>query len=249
MKIDIAATAGEAGRRAAAAGAELTARTLDERGEACVVMATGVSQFALLDGLVQAGGIDWTRVEAFHLDEYIGIPESHPASFRRYLKVRFADRLPQPMRAFHLIDGEGDPVAECARLKALIADRTVDVAFVGIGENGHLAFNDPPADFDTEEPFIVVELDADCRAQQLGEGWFDTLDAVPHRAISMSIRQIMKARSIVCAAPDARKAAAVRMTLEGPVTPIAPASILQLHPDCAIFLDRDSASLLEQGKE
>jgi len=249
MRIDIAETGEEAGRRAAAAAAGRIARALEERGGACIVLATGVSQFVLLDELVKDGSVDWTRVEAFHLDEYIGLPASHPASFRRYLKERFVARIPRPLRALHLIDGEADPAAECARLASLIEGLTVDVAFVGIGENGHLAFNDPPADFETDEPFIVVDLDGACRAQQLGEGWFDSLDAVPRQAISMSIRWIMKAQSIICAAPEARKARAVRMTVAGPVTPAAPAAILQNHPDCAIFLDRDSASLLEQGKE
>jgi glucosamine-6-phosphate deaminase len=183
-------------------------------------------------------------VTAFHLDEYIGLPITHPASFRKYLWERFASKLPLPLAAFHYIDGEGDATAECRRLGALISAGPIDVAFVGIGENGHLAFNDPPADFETEDPYIVVDLDDACRRQQLGEGWFPTFDDVPKQAISMSIRQIMKSRCIVASVPDQRKAEAVRVSVKGPVSPHAPASILQQHPDCTLYLDPASASLL-----
>jgi glucosamine-6-phosphate deaminase len=199
----------------------------------------------MLGRLVSEPGIDWSRVTAFHLDEYVGMSTDHPASFRRYLKERFVDRLPVPIGAFHYIDAELDPEAECRRLAELIAPVTIDVAFVGIGENGHLAFNDPPADFRTEEPYLVVELDEACRRQQLGEGWFESLEAVPERAISMSVRQIMKSAAIVCTVPDARKATAVARTLNGPVTPDVPASILQRHPDCHLYLDVHSAGELE----
>jgi glucosamine-6-phosphate deaminase len=172
------------------------------------------------------------------------MPIAHPASFRRYLWERFARRLPLPLRTFHYLDAEGDAAAECERAGELIRRRLIDAAFVGIGENGHLAFNDPPADFATERPYIVVELDEACRRQQLGEGWFPSLDDVPRRAISMSIRQILKSRTIVCTVPDARKAAAVKAAVEGPVTPAVPASILQEHPDCHLFLDAAAAALL-----
>jgi glucosamine-6-phosphate deaminase len=185
-------------------------------------------------------------VTAFHLDEYIGMPITHPASFRKYLKERFVYRLPQPLAAFHYINGEGDAEAECRRLAELIAARPVDVAFVGIGENGHLAFNDPPADFQTEEPYLVVNLDEACRRQQLGEGWFPTLEDVPQQAISMSIRQILKSDTILCSVPDARKAEAVRASLEGPVTPDVPASVLQRHADTTVYLDAASAALLSR---
>src|SRR5207302_1110219 len=177
-----------------------------------------------------------------HLDEYVGLPITHPASFRRYLQERFVGRLPSPLRAFHAINGEGDCEAECRRLNALIAGKTIDVAFIGIGENGHLAFNDPPADFNTDEPYIVVTLDEKCRLQQTGEGWFAGLDEVPMQAISMTIRQILKAQKIVCSVPDSRKAEAVKGALEGPVTPLVPASILQQHPATTLYLDRHSAS-------
>lgn len=241
----MAAEAGEAGRRAAAHGAALLREALARQGRAAVVVATGASQFDLLAALVAAPGIAWEKVTFFHLDEYLGLPVTHPASFRRFLWERFHSRLPVPPRAFHYLDGEAvDPVAEGGRVGRLIADECIDVAFIGIGENAHLAFNDPPADFETEEPYLVVSLDDACRRQQLGEGWFPTLEAVPRRALTMSIRQILKSRHLVVTVPDARKAEAVRASLEGPVTPQVPASILREHPSCTLFLDAASASLL-----
>jgi glucosamine-6-phosphate deaminase len=183
----------------------------------------------------------------FHLDEYVGLPDNHPASFRRYLRERIVERV-HP-RVFHFLAGDvDDPAAECRRVGALLARAPIDVAFVGIGENGHLAFNDPPADFENEEPYLVVELDEPCRRQQLGEGWFASLEDVPRRALSMSVRQILKAREIVCAVPDARKARAVRDCLEGEVSPLHPSSILQTHPRTTVFLDRNSAALLERSR-
>lgn len=233
------------GKAAAAFAAEGLRSALAQRGEARLILATGASQFEFLAHLLGEVGIDWRRVACFHLDEYAGLPESHPASFRRYLKERFAANVPD-LGAFHYIDGEApDLQAECERVGALIRSAPVDVACVGIGENGHLAFNDPPADFEIDRPYIVVELDEACRKQQLGEGWFPTLADVPQRAISMSIRQIMLSRRIVCAVPDARKAKAVQACLSAAVSPMAPASILQQHPDCRVFLDRDSAALLD----
>ena len=244
VKVDVSAAKDEMGRKAARAGASYIRRALEGRGRASIVVATGASQFEMLDHLVREPGIDWSRVTGFHLDEYVGMSMDHPASFRRYLKERFVDRLPAPIGAFHYIDAERDPEAECRRLAGLIAPVTIDVAFVGIGENGHLAFNDPPADFETEEPYLVVALDEACRRQQLGEGWFESLEAVPERAISMSVRQIMKSAAIVCTVPDSRKATAVARTLEGPVTADVPASILQRHPDCHMYLDVHSAGEL-----
>jgi glucosamine-6-phosphate deaminase len=206
-------------------------------------VATGVSQFVFLSHLVGDRSIDWSKVTMFHLDEYIGLPADHPASFRRYLRERLID-LVHPGTVV-LIDGEADPEAECGRLDALIGSAAPDAAFVGIGENGHLAFNDPPADFETKEPYIVVQLDNACRRQQLGEGWFPGLDDVPIRAISMSIAQIMKAGKIFCIAPEARKAEAVRACLEEDISPLRPASILRRHPDVELYLDRESAALLQ----
>ena len=245
MKIEICESVKEMGRRAAADVAGRLRRAIADRGAANLVVATGASQFEVLAALVAAEGVDWPRVTGFHLDEYLGLPMSHPASFRRYLNERLVDHV--PLAAFHYIDGEADAAAECRRVGDLIRRHPIDVALVGIGENGHLAFNDPPADFQTDEPYIIVNLDDACRRQQFGEGWFPTFDAVPTRAISMSIRQIMRSRAIVCSVPDRRKAQAVRAALEGPVTPQVPASILQQHRDATIYLDPPAAELLQQS--
>jgi glucosamine-6-phosphate deaminase len=245
MQLRIFETKGELGLAAAERATAAIAEAIARAGEARVIAATGASQFEFLDALVGTRGIDWGRVDLFHLDEYVGVSDSHPASFRRYLRERIVERV-HP-RSFRLLAGDvPDPATECRRVGALLARAPIDVAFVGIGENGHLAFNDPPADFETEEPYLVVELDEPCRRQQLGEGWFATLDDVPRRAISMSIRQILKAREILCIVPDARKAKAVSECLEGAVSPLHPSSILQSHPATTIYLDRDSAALLER---
>ena len=232
----------ELGRRAATEAAAHLRAAIDARGHANIIVATGASQFETLARLIATPEIQWPRVVVFHLDEYLGISADHPASFRRYLQERFVGRL--RLAAFHAIDGQTEPTAECRRLGDLIRQHPIDVALVGIGENGHLAFNDPPADFDTDEPYRVVELDDACRRQQAGEGWFSTLDDVPKQAISMSCRQIMAAAAIVASVPDQRKAAAVRDAVDGPVTPDVPASILQRHPQTTIYLDPPAASLL-----
>lgn len=245
MNVRIFETKEELGRQAAADGTELIRQAHALRGEANIILATGASQFEVLAALVQADVIDWSRVTCFHLDEYVGMPITHDASFRKYLKERFVDRLPQPPAAFHYLNAEQDCQAECQRLGDLIRQHPIDVAFIGIGENGHLAFNDPPADFETEEPYLVVDLDEACRKQQLGEGWFPTLDDVPKQAISMSVRQILKSSHIVCSVPDERKAKAVKGAVEGPVTPDLPASILQQHDQTTIYLDKPAASLLK----
>jgi len=245
MDVIVSDTKQACGESAAGRAARAICDAIEARGGAAIIVATGASQFEMLGALVAAGGIDWPKVTCFHLDEYIGLPASHPASFRRYLKERFVDRLPAPPAAFHYVNGEAaDPHAECRRLGDLIRDHTIDAAMVGIGENGHLAFNDPPADFETTEPYLVVDLDEACRRQQLGEGWFESLEDVPRRAISMSVRQIMASRAIVCTVPDARKAEAVRKSVEGPVTPEVPASILQEHAAATLYLDQGSASEL-----
>jgi len=219
---------------------------LRDREEANLILATGASQFEMLQELVRHD-LDWKRVNCFHLDEYVGLPNTHPASFRRYLKERFCDQV-DGLKSFHWVNGDNpDPAAECDRLGKIIRQHPIDVACVGIGENGHLAFNDPPADFETELPYLVVELDEACRRQQMGEGWFPTLEDVPTRAISMSIRQIMKSVSIVCTVPDQRKAQAVQAAVEGPVTPEVPASILQEHSRTTLVLDVASASLLSKS--
>jgi glucosamine-6-phosphate deaminase len=246
MEIIIGNNVSELGKAAGSEAATLIRQAIAERGSANIILATGTSQFETLNQIVSEQGIDWSKVVMFHLDEYIGLPITSKASFRKYLKERFIEKLPS-LKAAHLINGEEDAAKECKRLGDLIKKHPIDVALVGIGENGHLAFNDPPADFETEEPYIVVELDEACREQQLGEGWFETFDDVPHQAISMSIKQIMKSKHIICCVPDSRKAIAVKNTLEHPVSNLYPASILQLHPHCTIYLDKRSALLLAQN--
>ena len=233
----------EMGTAAAQAGVERLGEVIDALGEASIIVATGASQFEMLSSLSRSG-LHWPSITGFHLDEYIGISITHDASFRKYLWKRFVSQLPLPLNAFHFLDGEGDAQVECNRVGQLIGETKIDVAFVGIGENGHLAFNDPPADFETEAPYIVVDLDEACRKQQLGEGWFPDFNSVPEKAISMSVQQIMRSDMIVCTVPDRRKAEAVKNAVSGPVSPDVPASILQRHPNCHLFLDREAASLL-----
>ena len=233
----------EMGTAAAQAGVERLGEVIDARGEASIIVATGASQFEMLSSLSRSG-LHWPSITGFHLDEYIGISITHDASFRKYLWKRFVSQLPLPLNAFHFLDGEGDAQVECNRVGQLIGETKIDVAFVGIGENGHLAFNDPPADFETEAPYIVVDLDEACRKQQLGEGWFPNFNSVPKKAISMSVQRIMRSDMIVCTVPDRRKAEAVKNAVSGPVSPDVPASILQRHPNCHLFLDREAASLL-----
>ena len=245
MQTNIYSTSLETGAAAAEKAVQRLKTALQERSTARLILATGASQFNLLSHLVQTTEVDWSRVVCFHLDEYIGLPSTHPASFRKYLRERFASLV--PISAFHYIQGDAsDPIQECSRVGDLLQQAPVDLALVGIGENGHLAFNDPPADFQVEDPYIIVDLDEACRMQQVGEGWFSGLEAVPTQAISMTIRQIMRSRTIVCTVPDKRKAQAVHSSLEGPVTPACPASILQQHPDCHMYLDQAAASLLSR---
>jgi glucosamine-6-phosphate deaminase len=195
-----------------------------------------------LNALTTAKDIDWPRVEMFHLDEYVGLPITHPASFRKYLLERLIQKV--KIRNYHLLDGSGDPIEVARCVGEALQSAQVDIAFVGIGENGHLAFNDPPADFQTEESYLIVTLDEACVRQQVGEGWFTDVSEVPLRAISMSVRQNLKAKEIICVVPDARKAPAVKLCFEGEVSPMAPASILRTHPSATIYLDTESASLL-----
>lgn len=244
MEFKIFADKNQLGAAAARQAAAAIIEAIRLRGQARIIAATGASQFEFLQALTGHAEIDWSKVEMFHLDEYIGLPVTHPASFRKYLLERFIG--PAGLTNYHLIDGQEDPAAVCQRLGGEIAAAPIDVAFVGIGENGHLAFNDPPADFETEEPYIVVNLDEACRRQQLGEGWFPTFDDVPKQAISMSVRQIMKAKEIVCVVPDARKAQAVKDCLEGEIAPVNPASILRQHDHAVIYLDSASAGLLKK---
>lgn len=244
MNMHIHESTSELGQAAARKAGQLIRSALQLKGTANIILATGASQFEMLNYLVLESGIDWSRVTMFHLDEYIGIDDQHPASFRKYLRERFVKQVPQ-LAAVHFIRGDApDPEEECDRVSDLIEEHPIDVALIGIGENGHLAFNDPPADFEIEDPYIVVELDEGCRRQQLGEGWFPDLESVPETAISMSIAHILKSKFLIVSVPDERKSRAVRQAIKGPMTPDCPASILRIHPNCDLHLDEASASRL-----
>ena len=247
MKIITATNPAELGKLAGSATADLIMSTIAQNGQANIILATGASQFETLKQLTSEKDIDWSKCVMFHLDEYIGLPASSKASFRKYLKERFLEKV-APLKAIYLINGETDPEAECNHLNGIIERHPIDVALVGIGENGHLAFNDPPADFDTEQPYIVVSLQEECRRQQYNEGWFDSIEEVPKQAISMTIKQISKSKHIICSVPDGRKAKAVKECLEFPVSNLYPASILQLHPECTYFLDESSSAFLSVQK-
>lgn len=229
--------------RAAAEQAATAIRSaISAKGLARIIAATAASQVQFLDALTILPGIDWSKVEVFHLDEYIGLPISHPGSFRKLLLEQLIQKT--GVTRYHLLDGDADPHEVVHRVGATLASVPIDIAFVGIGENGHLAFNDPPADFNTEDPYLIVELDEACRRQQVGEAWFADISQVPKRAISMSVRQILKAKEILAVVPDARKAAAVKACFEGEISPMAPASILRTHANATIYLDPQSAGLL-----
>ena len=246
MEIVIGSTRECMGRLAADDAAKRIAAAIAANGVARVVFASAASQFEFLEALVAHKEIDWTKVCGFHLDEYLGLAADHPASFRRFLRERLLERLPNPMRSFTFVEGDApDAAAECARLAAAVRERPVDLACIGIGENGHIAFNDPPADFETKAAYAVVALDEVCRLQQVGEGWYPNLDAVPTHAFSMTVPQIMAAGTIVVTVPDERKAKAVSMAVDGPLTNMCPSSILRTHPRCTLFLDKPAASLLK----
>ena len=231
------------GNAAAEHAAGTIRRALRESGQARIVAATAASQSEFLQALTRMPDIDWANVEAFHLDEYIGLPITHPGSFRRMLMEQLIQKT--GIHKYHLLDGDvATPAAVVCQVGREVSSAPIDIAFLGIGENGHLAFNDPPADFSTEEPYILVSLDQACRRQQVGEAWFRDISDVPERAISMSIRQILKAKEILAVVPDRRKAPAVKACFEGEISPMAPASILRTHPNATVYLDGDSASLL-----
>ena len=245
MKVEIFRTKQQMCKAAAEKAAEILISTIKKKGETVFVVATGASQFEFLENLTKISYIDWSKTTMFHLDEYVGIPETHPASFRKYLKERLINKV-HPGNVY-LIKGDAkSPELECDRLGKIIKQKEIDVAFVGIGENGHLAFNDPPADFDTEKAYIIVELDDACRRQQLSEGWFKSFDDVPKKAISMSVKQIMKSKHIICTVPDKRKAEAVKNCFKGDdISPECPASILKKHDNCFVFLDDKSSIYLK----
>ncbi len=234
------------GQAAAEQAAAAIRRAITERGQARIIAATAASQLEFLDALTKTPEIDWSKVEAFHLDEYIGLPVTHPGSFRKMLLEQLVRKT--GITHYHLLDGDAaDPSEVVRRVGKQLASMSIDIAFLGIGENGHIAFNDPPADFETEEPYIIVNLDEACRQQQVGEAWFADISQVPQRAISMSALQILKAREILAVVPGPRKADAVKLCLEGTISPMAPASILRTHPNATVYLDQASASLLSPG--
>jgi glucosamine-6-phosphate deaminase len=242
LRIKVLADKETLGSAAADQAAASLRRSIRNRGAARIIAATGASQFEFLDALTSAPEIDWERVEVFHLDEYIGLPMTHPASFRKYLFERLVNKA--GITRYHFLDGDGDARASIERIGKELQRMPIDLAFVGIGENAHLAFNDPPADFEIEDPYLIVDLDQTCRQQQVNEGWFAEVEDVPKQAISMSVRQILRSTEIIAVVPDERKAQAVKSSLEGDVSPLIPASILRTHQNVTIYLDKDSAALL-----
>jgi glucosamine-6-phosphate deaminase len=242
MKIAVFPDKKSLAKSASAEAADALRRSIKKSGSARIIAATGAAQFDFLERLTQSADIDWSKVEMFHLDEYIGISADHPASFRKFLLERLINKT--GIKRYHLLEGDRDPQQVIRVVTAEIRKAPIEVAFVGIGENGHLAFNDPPADFETDGAYIVVELDEACRRQQLGEGWFKTLDDVPRRAISMTVRQVLKAEQIFAIVPDSRKAPAIAKCFGGDISPMAPASILRTHPRTVLYLDQNSAALL-----
>jgi glucosamine-6-phosphate deaminase len=233
------------GAAAAAHASNAIRSAIRDHGTARVVAATAASQTEFLEALVREREIDWARVELFHLDEYIGLPVTHRGSFRKML-LELLIR-PTGIKNYHLLDGDGDAREVCARVGNALASAPIDIEFLGIGENGHIAFNDPPADFEIEDPYLVVELDEACRRQQVGEAWFADISQVPKQALSMSVKQILKAKEILAVVPDSRKAQALKACFEGEVSPMAPASILRRHPNATIYLDQNSAALLSSS--
>jgi glucosamine-6-phosphate deaminase len=239
MKISVSANSSELGKKASRLISEKLNEVLKLEGEARMVVSTGNSQFEMFQALIKEE-IDWTKVEVFHLDEYIGLPVTHKASFRKYLYERFINLV--PVKEFHSVDVEGNITGRIRELTSAIRRKPVDLGLIGIGVNGHIAFNDPPADFDTHDAYIVVKLDDQCKLQQRNEGWFETLEDVPDEAVSMSVWQIMQCRSIISVVPHLVKADAVYKTLTNKLTNTVPATILKNHPDWYLFLDQNSAS-------
>lgn len=244
MRIIISENAGELGKSAAQHTAEVLRSAISKKGKARMVLSTGQSQFETLESLLEQD-IDWNRVEVFHLDEYIGLPESHPASFRKYLNERFVSKI--KLSAFYPVNGEGDVMDRIEELNRLISSEPVDIGLIGIGENAHIAFNDPPADFEEKSPYIIVKLDSRCREQQVREGWFPDTGSVPEKAVSMSVQQILKCGCIISSVPHQVKARAVKLTLESEITPDVPASILKTHGSYHLYLDTGSASEIMRG--
>jgi glucosamine-6-phosphate deaminase len=232
------------GQAAAEQAATAIRKAVSARGHARIIAATAASQLEFLNALTSTPDIDWEKVEAFHLDEYIGLSVTHPGSFRKMLLEQLVHKT--RIKKYHLLDGDAvNPADVVVRVGKDLASAPIDIAFLGIGENGHIAFNDPPADFKTEDPYLIVNLDEACRRQQVGEAWFADISQVPRQAISMSARQILKAKEILAVVPDGRKAQAVKECFEDAISPMHPASILRRHANATVYLDNQSASLLK----
>ncbi len=242
MKIVICPDDRDLGAQAARLASEKINAAISERGTARIVLSTGASQFTTLEALVRED-VDWTRVEMYHLDEYAGLDVTHPASFRLYLQERFISKV--RLKDVHLVDGTASGIEA---LTASIRQAPVDLGLVGIGENGHIAFNDPPADFETQEAYIFVDLNDACKRQQVREGWFERIGDVPKQAVSMTVSEILKCRSVISAVPYAVKADAVRKTLYEDRTPDIPATVLKSHPDFTLFVDRDAFSSVDPSR-
>jgi len=243
MEIKIFKNSKELGKHAAVFCRDVLNKAIKDKGGARIILSTGASQFDTLEALVKED-VDWSKVEMFHLDEYIGIPETHPASFRKYLKERFVSKV--PLGKAHFVVTEGDINENIRKLSEEINKEPIDLALIGIGENAHIAFNDPPADFETKEAFIIVNLDERCKQQQVREGWFPTVDDVPPQAVTMTVHQIMKSEVIVSCVPYKVKAQAVYDTLNNEPNCNIPATILKTHKNYTLFLDEDSASLIRK---
>ncbi|MGF7146076.1 glucosamine-6-phosphate deaminase [Anaerotaenia torta] len=231
----------ELGKEAAKLSAEIIKKAIAEKGRARIVLSTGASQFDTLKALTETD-VDWSKVEMYHLDEYRDLPETHPASFRKYLKDRFISQV--NLGQAHLVCGEGDVTKNIAELTKSIREAEIDLGLIGIGQNAHIAFNDPPADFLTEEAYIIVNLDDACKKQQVSEGWFATIDDVPKQAVSMTVYQIMQCKNIISCVPSKVKANAIKSMIDNPVTNLIPATMLKMHNSMTLFLDEESASLL-----
>lgn len=246
LRVVVHNTREESGEAAAARTAELIQNAIDQRGQARIIVATGNSQLAFIDALVKHHEVDWQRVEVFHMDEYVGMSADHPASFRKWIRERVVERV-RPAAAYYIEGDAEDLEAEMKRYANLLSARVPDLAFVGIGENGHIAFNDPPvADFC--DPLVIkrVQLDERCRLQQVGEGHFPDLASTPTEALTLTCPALLAARHLICCVPELRKAQAVRDALLGPISTECPASILRTHGDAVLYLDSESASLLPE---
>lgn len=246
LKIEIYPDSQAAGEAASLAAATEIRRLAERSGDIGVIFATGASQIPTLRALTSIAGLPWDRIVGFHMDEYENLPLDHPASFRRYLRERLTSRV--SMKQFNEIDGTlDDPEQLCVDYAGLLRAANPQVCLLGIGENGHLAFNDPPvADFNDPQDMKIVVLDDVCRQQQFAEGWFESLDAIPKRAATLTIPALFRVPKLIASVPGSRKAQIVHRTLTEPITTACPATLMRTHPDCTVYLDKDSAAELQR---